>query len=603
MSPTIPTLAIGDDFETQELLKQACREYALYHTFEYITLKANKTRYTIRCKSEGCPWRLHASQLDSTRMFRIKTYRTEHNCIGMLHGGHAQVTTSFLANKLSEKIKEQPFYRPIDMVKDIQSDLGVKISYSKAYRVKERGQELVNGKHEESFKALRQYCLDIERTNPGSKATLETTPDNKFLRMFVCYGASATGFAHCRPILGLDGTHLKTKYLGILLTATAIDANGQLFPLAYATVDAENDTNWLWFLQLLYGVIITYTQHFTVPGNLVFLSDRQKGLLEGVSLIFPDCPHGYCLRHLEENFHREFKNTQLKSLLWKAARAMTKDKFDLIIREMNGINPRAGPWLLSHANPEHWAELFFVGRRYGNFTSNIAESLNSWLLVAREMPILAMFEKIRQQLMTWFVERREIDKNNTGILVKSVANTIQVLQNDRSRRYRCIPCTAVWYEVSSSETLKDYIVKLDSQTCSCRAWQSKGYPCSHALAIVLLRKEDPALYAKEFFTMDAFRKTYAAPIIHPHNDDFNRPLRYTEPVEIINNSDDNPDSHESDSDIILPPNTRRPPGRPKKRRIRHRNELEGEIGVRRQNQKCSRCKEAGHSKRTCREVI
>jgi hypothetical protein len=67
-----------------------------------------------------------------------------------------------------------------------------------------------------------------------------------------------------------------------------------------------------------------------------------------------------------------------------------------------------------------------------NFTSNIAESLNSWLLVAQEMPILAMFKKIRQQLMTWFVERREIDKNNTGILVKSVANTIQVLQNDRS---------------------------------------------------------------------------------------------------------------------------------------------------------------------------
>ena len=152
------------------------------------------------------------------------------------------------------------------------------------------------------------------------------------------------------------------------------------------------------------------------------------------------------------------------------------------------------------------------------------------------------------------------------------------------------PSTAVWYEVSSSETFKDYIVKLDSQTYSYRAWQSTGYLCSHALAIVLLRKENPAMYAKEFFTMDVFSKTYAAPIIHPHNDDFNRPLRYTEPVEIINDSNNNTDSHESDSDVVLPPNTRQPPGRPKKRRIRHHNELEGEIGVRRQNQKCSHAK-------------
>ena len=43
--------------------------------------------------------------------------------------------------------------------------------------------------------------------------------------------------------------------VGILLTATAIDANGCLFPLAHAIVDAENHDNWLWFLQLLLTVV------------------------------------------------------------------------------------------------------------------------------------------------------------------------------------------------------------------------------------------------------------------------------------------------------------------------------------------------------------
>ena len=56
------------------------------------------------------------------------------------------------------------------------------------------------------------------------------------------------GFVHCHPLIGLDSTHLKTRYQGILLAATAVDALGQLFPLAYAVVSAENNENWLWML-------------------------------------------------------------------------------------------------------------------------------------------------------------------------------------------------------------------------------------------------------------------------------------------------------------------------------------------------------------------
>ena len=201
--------------------------------------------------------------------------------------------------------------------------------------------------------------------------------------------------------------------------------------------------------------------------------------------------------------------------------------------------------------------------------------------------------------MTWFAERREMEKDNPGTLVKSIANAIQTIQNNRSRRYRCIPSTPVWYEVSSSETLKDYIVKLDSQTCNCREWQTKGYPCGHALAIILLRKETPATYTKPFFTLNAFRNTYASPIVHPHNDDFSGPLQYTASTHRLSDSEHSEDDEKS----VLSPNTRRPPGRPKKRRIRHRLEQNGDTETRTQNQHCSRCKQAGHSKRTCRERI
>jgi hypothetical protein len=75
----------------------------------------------------------------------------------------------------------------------------------------------INGTHEDAYKHLPQYCKDLENSNPNSVIVLENTADNKFKRLFISYGASATGFAHCRPLLGLDGTHLKAKYQGIII--------------------------------------------------------------------------------------------------------------------------------------------------------------------------------------------------------------------------------------------------------------------------------------------------------------------------------------------------------------------------------------------------
>ena len=64
-----------------------------------------------------------------------------------------------------------------------------------------------------------------------------------FQYVFICYDASAIGFQYCRPILSLNGSHLKSIYHGILLTATAMDNNDSLSPLMYTIVSNENDDN------------------------------------------------------------------------------------------------------------------------------------------------------------------------------------------------------------------------------------------------------------------------------------------------------------------------------------------------------------------------
>ena len=74
-----------------------------------------------------------------------------------------------------------------------------------------------------------------------------------------------------RPIIGLDGCHLKGRFGGQILSAIARDTNDNIFPVAFAVVEQENKDSWVWFLQ-------QFSDHIGNPEqlNLVFITDRQK---------------------------------------------------------------------------------------------------------------------------------------------------------------------------------------------------------------------------------------------------------------------------------------------------------------------------------------
>jgi Transposase, Mutator family len=180
-------------------------------------------------------------------------------------------------------------------------------------------------------------------------------------------------------------------------------------------------------LQLLLTVVQSHALQSLIDKALVFLSDRQKGLVEAVENVFVGCAHGYCLKHLEANLVKEFKNSKLSEFLWKAASATAQPVFDKALEGMASINPKSVPWLLSHAKPQHWAELCIPGCRYDHLTSNIAESLNSWIVEARKKPILAIFQSICHQLTVWFDVSRTLEDETIGLLVAKPPNTSKSL--------------------------------------------------------------------------------------------------------------------------------------------------------------------------------
>lgn len=78
-----------------------------------------------------------------------------------------------------------------------------------------------------------------------------------------------------RKVVTIDGTHLKMKYSGCLLTASVQDGNFQIFPTGFGIVDSENDQLWGWFFtKLQYVVLDSY--------DLVFVSDRHTSIYSGI---------------------------------------------------------------------------------------------------------------------------------------------------------------------------------------------------------------------------------------------------------------------------------------------------------------------------------
>jgi len=152
--------------------------------------------------------------------------------------------------------------------------------------------------------------------------------------------------------------------------------------------------------------------------------------------------------------------------------------------------------------------------------------------------------------------------------------------------------------------LQDFLVDLSKQTCSCRKWQVTGIPCSHAIGIIINSlKVDPQAYVKTFYTLDAFKMTYAKPIMHPNsNIDYSCPLQLDSPLVGIN--DDVSDNKLSESgssadSLLLAPNTTKGVGQPPIKRKRPT----ATAPEKRRIQRCGRYNVVGHSRRTCTERI
>ncbi|KAF7138689.1 hypothetical protein RHSIM_Rhsim07G0128200 [Rhododendron simsii] len=399
----------------------------------------------------------------------------------------------------------------------------------------EKGRSEAFGEYDASFDELRWYREAVRNSDPKSVFEIEVdTETNRFQRLFVAFSACISGFKHLRPLLFVDGTFLKGNFKGSLLSVSAKDGDKGLFPLCVGVADSESNENWLWFMKKLRGILDGDTR------SIVFVSDRNAGIKAAVPKVFPSGFHGYCLYHLKNNLRgrltggRDKYKERVIGLLSLCAYAPNEMKFN---EEMARLKKAGGEAritnFLADLPYEHWSNAFFPGQRYGEMWSNLAECFNSWIEKERHLPITQLVDRVWIKLMEQMCYRKQT--------------------------------TTKWRQVD-----------IGRHSCTCTQWQLNGVPCVHAVCAI--KKSGKSLNAcvERYFHVECYREAYSRPIV---------PVPTLWKPEVAGDA------------VILPPISRKPLGRNKKKRIRSFGEKVRPI-------KCARCgKRGSHNRKSCKEAI
>ncbi|XP_071902879.1 uncharacterized protein [Coffea arabica] len=263
-----------------------------------------------------------------------------------------RLITRTVAEKYKKELAAMADMKVSTLTDKVKTDVNVNISRWQAYRTKKKEESLVNGEHETQYNKLRNYCREVKRANPGSNVLMTTVEDDegedRFERLYIYLNACKTGFlSDCRPVVGLNGCHLRGPHKGVLLTAVGIDPNDQLYPIAYAVVEIENNLTWKWFVgELLNDLQIKDENHWTI------ITDKQKGLIQAIQELLPDVEYRMCVRHMYNNFNKLHGGLALKERIWALARAPYKNLFKALMEALKVVDEGAFQWLFDNTTPQ-----------------------------------------------------------------------------------------------------------------------------------------------------------------------------------------------------------------------------------------------------------
>lgn len=215
--------------------------------------------------------------------------------------------------------------------------------------------------------------------------------------------------------------------------------------------------------------------------------------------------------------------------------------------------------------------------------NNMAQTFNSFILLARYKPIVSMLEDIRLALMERMKNKKKLVNGFVAGIAPRISQTLEESYEEQRN------CECRWNGEDSQTGFEvihygiSHAVDLGKRTCSCRSWDLTGVPCAHAMSAILYMRHQPENYIAHWYTRITCEKTYHQRL---------------QPVPGSTFWD-----HEGEG-LVLPPDlVSKGPG--KKKTARRKDADEPTKGKTKYNRKgiqtrCSNCGVLGHSKKTCK---
>ncbi|XP_049386596.1 uncharacterized protein LOC125850800 [Solanum stenotomum] len=572
-------LEYGMTFSNLKEAKQVIDFYAVANKRDIRVKKSDKGRVTYYCVLD-CPFRCSIYKDGKDQGFKIKTLNQEHTCYETSENRRAKA--GILSQYFKKKVQNNPALKIKDMKEHLDSVLDLEVNESKLKRVKRLVLDKLDGSYADDYNKLEAYAQELRMSNPGTDVVINLSRDameegkRRFLRLYICFQALKEGWkGGLRPFIGLDGTFLKGKSKGIMLVAMGQDSSNHFYPLAWAVVDKETKRTWNWFLELL-----KHSLDLKSGENVTFISDMQKGLLNAVTNVCPQANHRWCVRHIEANWSKNYRSGELKKLLWWCAWSTYEEEFKDQLTKMGELNKKAAKSLVSYP-PEKWCRAYF-DTKCKNFMvdNNFTESFNSWIVEARQKPIIKMLEEIRVKVMI-MLRKHEAE-------VKSWKNEFSPHATHLFNDYRIIAqrCKVEFnggcgYEVT--EGVDRHSINIELKRCSCRVWDLSGIPCPHAIKAFIHKKIDPIAEIHWWYSKEAYLMVYKHKIEPVRGENFWK----IEPHHAME-----------------PPTLSKMVGRPKMKRTREKDEAKNRQGVWSASRKgmlmtCGYCGKPNHNRRKC----
>ncbi|KAK9269075.1 hypothetical protein L1049_000843 [Liquidambar formosana] len=456
------------------------------------------------------------------------------------------------------------------------------VSYKQAWRAKEKTKLNICEDVSHTYKLLPWLCNHLKDSNSGTIAEWTCDADGNFKQLFIAYGCSVNGFllGYC-PIIAVDSSFLSVPYRGALYSATAFNADDEMYPLTFGILSSENYEDWLWFLQHLKELIGSL--------KITIISDRHTVLLESVGEVFGIENHSHYFTHLKENFGNQAtrKNMGGKKgkedalqLLNAIAYARLDEDYDIAIANLAAFSSHLAMWV-EETEPEHWAMSKFPNKHWDKITSNLTESFNAWVCKEHHHSAIDFVHEHRNKLGTLLHKHEEEMKNWKQPVGPNIEKK---LKENISRSLSTVVYPYMTNKFLVRTGNADISVDLLARECTCQYWQMLGIPCEHACAAIRTMGDNVYSFVDECYLLSTKQRIY--------NDGL-KPVN-THDMPAID-SDGIVQFNVSDCTLVSlkPPKTRRPAGRPREKRIESNH-------IKKRSLHCSLCLEEGHNRGTCK---